>query len=169
MGLSVSIGLKRLYAWDDNDKGWLAGLRAIVESGAVDCIRDIVPTAEQSQRIIEAIRTPDGVALRELTHEETSDLLQDLDTLSTKFDNNSASFSWDEAESFGMDIQDLTAPFNPATNSMEVLVVELDRPTRLVSIDRSLKFNWITNESRCNHVRAMHELARKHALVIHSA
>lgn len=169
MGLTVNLGLRRFFQFESDDSAWKEGLCAIVETGALEKVRDFVPSAKDPHRILEAVRTEDGIEVRELEATQAAQILEDIEALKAKHGEVSTSFSWDEAESYGMDIQDISAPFGPEKAVMELISINLGERARMVSIERSLKFNWIAREARCNMLRDLHALAAKHYLVIHAA
>jgi hypothetical protein len=172
MGLSVSLGLGRYFSELEESK-WEDALRAIVETGSVDRIRDVIADdlrADSEMKVLEVFRTADGIQSHYLPPEEANIIIERIHKLFDEFQDTSAGFSWEQAEKLGYDIQDLAVQYSEKADPMEKHSVEIVGLTRMISLDRSMRFNWSASRPKASKfARAMHQLAKELYLPVHSA
>ena len=167
MGLTVSLGLERFWLDGEEEEGLI---RSILDTGSVDKLRVVLAANNQASGVKEFVITEGVVTARVLPEEESRTILDDIEALTATHGGRSASFSWDEAESLAYDIQDLAVVFTQETDPMELHRLQVGSDAvRMISIQRSKKLNWTTNSKRCDLARAIHDLAERHHLIVHSA
>lgn len=166
MGLSVSLGLDRFWLDEAETE---STLKAIIETGSIEKVR-VVITENDVPRIKEASKAEGTITIRLLSDDETQAILNDIEELTKKHGGRSVSFSWDETENLAFDVQDLALLFSANADPMEMHSFKIGSDTvRMISIHRSKKFNWTKKSKSCNFARAIHELAERHHLIMHSA
>ena len=124
----------------------------------------------EPDRFIELVRKNGDITSRVLSDEESRVILDAIKTLKEKYGAGSATFTWDEAESLAFDVQDFAVAYGKQMDPMEKHEFKIgsDR-VRMISIERSQKLNWTGRSRQCNFARAIHKLAERHHLVVHSA
>lgn len=172
MGLSVSLGLGRFYA-EVEATDWEAALIAIVETGSVDLIRDVITddlATVEDARVFEVSRTENGIQSRYLPEDDAQKVVARIQSLFAEHKDQTASFSWDQAENLAYDIQDLAVRYAEGADPMTMHSVHMNGLANLISLERSMRSNWASSRPKSSKfARAMHELAQELFLPVHSA
>lgn len=186
MGLVIDLGLQRFY--EPNDERWTKALDAIVEMGITSVVRDVIGPGRSeaadwlSARVYEAKRIGRDVKGRWLSATEAKPL---LDELATEIEQAGgyASYSWDELEELGVELQTLELvlderePPLSETDELRNLARRLGHETITlpgyseVRVGDLIKSNrqWDDWDDMSNTVCAIHSVAIRHRMIVHNA
>jgi hypothetical protein len=171
MTLVVNLGLERFF-YGEPDALPLA-VASLVEAGYTTLVREIIFAQGRSlegAKILEVSRQDGEARSRFLSEDEAKPILADIKKVFDKHDTY-ASFSWDQLDRMpAYDIQPLAltldGPEKPPDGRIKLPGVS--DSMRVRDLTSSIK-NWSARHPQARAATALHKLAQKHRLIVHSA
>lgn len=174
MTLVVGIGLGNYYQFDDDPEGVRLGLRSLVEGGYTTLVREVFPGPAGSDdladaRVLEVARTAAGVEDRWLAGAGARKL---LDTLAATYASHTtyASFVWSQLDRLpAYDVQPLALVLDGDVRPDQkgIVLPGVDQRLRVRDLDVSIR-NWSARDAQSKIAAALHRVAKKLRLVVHS-
>lgn len=168
MTLVVGLGINLCNY--ENSEERLKAVRTIVESGCTDLIYEVfnhLSTTLDEINVLKVERTVNGVEHRWLTKKEAQPIIQDIQITYEQYDYY-ASFAWFELDEIGaFDIQELALTLNNPEEEIEVKISGVEETIKIIDLERS-SWNWQNSHPQAKIAFALHQLAMKHRLMIHS-
>lgn len=172
MTLVVDLGLERFFY--DNPDSLPIAVASLVEQGYTTLVREIVAPSEDAAlaqaRVLEVRRHEGAVQSRWLDAPEAKSILSDVRKAYAKHDTY-ASFSWSELDTLpAYNVQPLALTLDGAEKPPPegILLPGVEGRVRVVDLARSIR-NWASRNAQARVATALHKLAQKHRLIVHSA
>ncbi|HEU0029136.1 MAG TPA: hypothetical protein VFQ53_00795 [Kofleriaceae bacterium] len=155
MSLVIDLGLERYEPLQA-----VRILEALVRGKQTTCVRDVF-----GSRVLEVSATAGNPASRWLPDKLARPILRDLKQLADR-GRSYATFSWDETEAYGIEVQEL-AVVRDGDGRFDIIEVD-GRMIRVLDLDKSAR-SFRGTRGNVGTAAKLHAVAKQHRLIVHSA